>query len=467
MKITALFFSFLFFNSFLFAQLGTLDESFDVGTGANAEVKIIAVQPDGKILMGGGFTEYNGFSQNRLIRLFPDGSVDESFNIGSGPSGIVNQIKVLEDGKILIAGAFSAYNGTPRKFMAKLNPNGSIDNSFNTQDNTNISSTVEDFHVLPDGKILMVGNIANFNDTGINYLVKLNPDGSLDTSFQQGEGFNYPIQTVDVQSDGKIIVGGNFTTYNNQEVRHIARLLNDGSLDATFNPGGTGPGNKVTSVKVLDDDKILIGGGFVSYNNQSFQGFIRLNPDGTRDMDFEEAGGVVSSAHQILIQPDNKIIIAGSYTYLSSGYPRSLMRLNENGSKDIEFDTGIGEGPNTILYTCALQNDGKILIGGNFTKYDGTNIKRVARINGDFTMNVSDEMNHDVKVYPNPTNQSIQISSTQNWEEYAIFSLAGKLLEKGDYEKNKNISVAHLPKGVYIIRLSGENFLESSSFIKN
>src|SRR5690606_33977227 len=155
-------------------------------------------------------------------------------------------------------------------------------------------------------------------------------------------------------------------------------------------------------------------------------------------------------AQQNLMQPDNKIIIAGSYTYLSSGYRRRLLRLNANGSKDFEFDTGIGEVPNIILYTCALQNDDKILISGNYTKYDETNIKRDARINGDFTMNVSDEMNHDVKVYPNPTNQSIQISSTQNWEEYAIFSLAGKLLEKGDYEKNKNISVAHLPKGVYI-----------------
>jgi uncharacterized delta-60 repeat protein len=467
MKIFPLFFSFLLFNSFLFAQVGTLDETFNVGTGANGEVKIITVQPDGKILMGGGFTQYNGFSQNRLIRLFSDGSVDESFNIGSGPSGIVNQIKVLEDGKILIAGAFSAYNGVPRKFMAKLNPNGSIDNSFNTLDNTNISSTVEDFLVLPDGKILMAGNITNFNDTGINYLVKLNPNGSLDTSFQQGTGFNYPVQTVDIQSGGKIIVGGNFTTYDNQEVRYITRLLPDGSLDATFNPGGIGPGNKVTSVKVLDDDKILIGGGFGSYNNQSCQGFIRLNPDGTLDSSFEEAGGVVSSAHQIAIQPNNKIVIAGSYTYFSSGFPRSLMRLNEDGSKDTEFDEGIGEGPNTILYTCALQSDGKILIGGNFTNYDGTSIKRIARINGDFIMNVSDETKHSVVVCPNPTNQYLQISSTQNWEEYAIFSLEGKLVEKGKYDKNKNIPVVHLPKGVYVIRLSGENFLKNVSFIKN
>src|SRR5690606_12298807 len=118
MKIFTLFFSFLLVNSFLFAQVGTLDETFNVGTGANAEVKTITVQPDGKILMGGGFTQYNGFSKNRLIRLFPDGSVDESFNIGSGPAGIVNQIKVLEDGKSLIGGAFSRYNGIQRKFMA-------------------------------------------------------------------------------------------------------------------------------------------------------------------------------------------------------------------------------------------------------------------------------------------------------------------------------------------------------------
>src|SRR5690606_13257341 len=123
------------------------------------------------------------------------------------------------------------------------------------------------------------------------------------------------------------------------------------------------------------------------------------------------------------------------------------------------FGEGMGGGPNTIRYTCALQKDGKILIGGNFTKYDGTNIKRIARITGHFIMNVSDEINHQVQVYPNPTNQYLQVSSTQNWAEYAIFSSEGKLVEKGKYEKNKNISVVHLPKGVYIIRLSGENFL--------
>src|SRR5690554_3203657 len=104
----------VFFITFgLYAQThGSLDTSFDIGNGFNQGVLSTALQPDGKILVGGAFIEYNWEPQNRIIRLNTDGSLDDSFNIGTGFNNLVFSIAVQPDGKIIIGGGFTAYNGT-------------------------------------------------------------------------------------------------------------------------------------------------------------------------------------------------------------------------------------------------------------------------------------------------------------------------------------------------------------------
>jgi len=196
---------------------------------------------------------------------------------------------LLPNGKIFVAGAFSSFNGVNnQKFIVRLNSDGTLDTSFNAnQINNNMSSFVYDFAVLPDNKVIIVGNMTNFQNTGIKYLAKLNADGSLDTSFNQGTGFNYPIRTVGIQSDGKIIVGGDFTTFNGYAANYLTRLNTDGSKDTTFNPGGFGSSGIVTGLTVLADDKILAGCSISSYNYQSGTNeFVRLNANGTLDQNF-------------------------------------------------------------------------------------------------------------------------------------------------------------------------------------
>lgn len=456
----------LLVHIFISAQPGTLDTSFNVGSGTGTPVQTICVQPDGKILVGGSFLTYKGVTKNRIVRLLPDGSIDNTFNTGTGFSGIVFKIKLLPNGQIFVAGLFSSFNGVNnRKFLVKLNSDGTLDPSFNAnQINNNIGSSVYDFAVLPDNKIIIVGSITNYQNTGINYMAKLNADGSLDTSFNQGTGFNFPLTTVGVQSDGKIIVGGDFTMYNGVTARYITRLNTNGSLDTTFNTGGFGSGGHVQTVKVLADDKILAGGGISTYNLQNTQYIVRLNANGTLDQTFVVAANAyVYGAFEIVLQPDNKILLAGPLTYYNSGPPRSLIRLNYNGSLDQGFDPQAGA--NTNLFTCALQNDGKILIGGNFTNYNGVNINRIARINGGSTLGVAEQTKAEVKIYPNPTSRILHVSNAKEFQTYSIYSYDGRMLEEKTLD-NSEIFVEHLINGNYFIKLSGKNASKSFSFIK-
>lgn len=159
---TKLLFGLLLASATVFGQAGACDLTFDPGTGANSSVNAIAVQPDGKILIGGAFYKYNGVVQYRIARLNSDGSLDPAFDSGSGPVGWVYSMALQPDGKILIGGDFMSYDGTPRNRVARLNSDGSLDLSFNP--GTGVAGTIQQYigvsaiAVQPDGKILIGGN---------------------------------------------------------------------------------------------------------------------------------------------------------------------------------------------------------------------------------------------------------------------------------------------------------------------
>ncbi|WP_262511416.1 delta-60 repeat domain-containing protein [Chryseobacterium mucoviscidosis] len=197
------------------------------------------------------------------------------------------------------------------------------------------------------------------------------------------------------------MVGGDFTMVWLCS-KLLTRLNADGLKDTTLNPGGFGSSGIATGLKVLADDKILAGGSISSYNYQSGRNsFVRLNANGTLDQNFAvDYDGYVAGATEIVLQPDNKILVVGTLTYFNNQPPRSLISLNYNGSNDSTFK--IQGGSNTNLITCALQDDSKVVIAGNFTNYNGVNINRIARINGGSLLSVSEQTKEEVKIYPNP-----------------------------------------------------------------
>ena len=140
---------------------GTLDTSFNPGIGANGNTFAIAIQPDGKIIVGGEFTYFNGVPKSGIVRLNPDGSADTGFNPGLGASGAIAGVALQPNGKIIIAGDFSAYNGTARSRIARINADGSLDTSFHPGTGTdNLISTLA---LQPDGKIVIGGWFSIYN----------------------------------------------------------------------------------------------------------------------------------------------------------------------------------------------------------------------------------------------------------------------------------------------------------------
>jgi uncharacterized delta-60 repeat protein len=372
---------------------GTLDATFNIGTGTNTDVYEIDIQSDGKIIISGQITMYNGASIKRIARLNIDGTLDTSFNTVTGVNGNINCTSIQSDGKIIIGGIFNSYNGISMSGIARLNIDGTLDGSFNPGQGTNSGGFINTTSIQSDGKIIIGGTFISYNGIPMNRIARLNADGTLDNSFSIGLGLNVGAYASSIQNDGKIIIGGDFTTYNGTTRRKIARLNADGTLDNIFMQG-TGANGAVLTTSIQTDGKIIIGGRLTTFNNTTNNYITRLNTDGTQDISFITGTGGVSSStfggnaiSTTSIQSDGKIIIGGDL-FSFNGIPvNRIARLNSNGSLDITFITGTGAN-NNVLAT-SIQTDGKIIIGGNFTDYNGYPINRIARLNTDGTLDAT------------------------------------------------------------------------------
>ncbi|MDQ3323122.1 MAG: delta-60 repeat domain-containing protein, partial [Acidobacteriota bacterium] len=346
---------------------GDIDASFNAGVSEGfGFIEETIVQPDGKIIIGGSFKGVNGAPRNFLARLNADGSTDATFNPGGvGPSANVLALARQPDGKILIGGNGALYNGAFRGFMTRLNADGTPDLTFNAGSSAN--STVESIAVQADGRILVGGFFSTFNGVPRSRIARLNPDGSLDASFNPGSGFNNPVFSIVPQPDGKILVGGAFRSYNGAAVFGIARLNLDGSLDTTFNPGGTGASSTVETIVLQPDGKILVGGFFSSFNGTPTLGIVRLNADGTVDTAITVPGIVSGMVSAIALQTSGKILVGGAF-FDGTTVSRGTARFNADGSLDFLFRPNETNGD---IFSIVIQPDGKILVGGSFTRIDG------------------------------------------------------------------------------------------------
>jgi uncharacterized delta-60 repeat protein len=189
---------------------------------------IVAGQSDGKVVMGGSFTSVNATNRNRVARLNADGSLDLSFDPGTGANQTVFAVGVQSGGQVLVGGDFTKMNDVPCSHVARLNSNGSVDTNFTASVATGISPAVSFIAVLPDDKFIIGGNFTSVNGYSRNGIARLNADGTLDTTFQPGSGANGPVKTGAVQADGQVLVGGAFTTFNGIPRKNTARLLANG-----------------------------------------------------------------------------------------------------------------------------------------------------------------------------------------------------------------------------------------------
>ena len=359
-------------------QHGVVDATFNTGSGPGALVNVITVQPDGRILLGGNFGSVDGVSLNRIARLNPEGTVDLSFQPGAGANNDVRAIAVQPDGRMVIGGNFTAFDGASRRRVARLLSDGRVDHTFQVPGGAN--DAVLDLAVQADGRVVVVGEFTAFHGVALNGIARLNADGSLNTSFDPGTAANGAIRAVALQADGKLVIGGDFTAYDGLARNRIARLNADGSLDGSFLPG-TGMNNDVRDVVVDDSGRILAGGQFTQVAGTAQRYLARLTETGAVDPFFNMAVGFNNAVNALAIQPDGRILAAGAFTTVNQIGRVRVVRLGTDASVDLTFDPG--SGPSTTVLAVAAPANGNVLIGGQFTSVAGQNWRYVARLTAD------------------------------------------------------------------------------------
>ena len=403
------------------AAAGTLDPTFDgdgkviTDIGGNDGISAMAIQPDGKIVTAG--SSDGNFA---LARYNSDGTLDNNFGINgivtteiSGVSKGARALALQSDGKIVLGGNTCISSMECDFVLARYNADGSLDTSFDG-DGTVITgfdyngitdNRLYEIGIQTDGKILTVGTTQDCCPLfSLISIARYNIDGSLDTSFD-GDGklvsvhLDYPSALV-IQPDGKFILAGTHNTHGGLNILDkifVARFNSDGTLDTSFNgdgaifidvpPQNLSVGN---AVALAPNGKIVVVGSVEDIGGYSGSMVaVRLNPNGSLDTTFDGDGIVVTDfggtqGHQggaaVAIQLDGKVVAAGGSNYLGTD-DFALARYNTNGSLDSTFGEGgkviISIGNNDGISAIALQADGKIVAGGGsdgdfaLARYDG------------------------------------------------------------------------------------------------
>lgn len=364
---------------------GSIDSAFEGSLGAtdgSGDVLAMATQTDGKVLIGGNFLSVGGAPHSNLVRCNADGTVDNSFGVNFGVLGSVRAIEVQPDGKILIGGTIRAVDAVARGRIARLNADGTLDQSF---DPNAADGSIHAITLDQSGNIFIGGSFLTLNGSQNGRVAKLTPAGTADPSFLPGFPSSAVRALAPPNGTSGVLVGGDFTRIGTTTTRRIARLnANTGALDISFNPGASpstaGFSGQVLALRRAPDGSYYVGGAFSSYNGVSRTGLARLNGDGTLDGNFQSPNlGQISS----LALQNGKLFAAGSPDFAAT----IIRRLTNTGQIDGSFDPGTGpilstaSSYRTVLSSAlAIAPDGKLLLGGTFDHYNGTARSDVVRL---------------------------------------------------------------------------------------
>ncbi len=412
-------------NSFNFSGVGayggTLPPAYQPTADGNVYKSKVygAASPNkDKIIIIGRFTSYNGVAREKIARLNADGTLDTTW-IGpnfTGGSDYLYCVEILKDDKILIGGGFTLPGNI--KNIVQLNPDGTIDQTFNPVISPALRGTSGPVHAITAQynavntiqKIYIGGDFTTYNTITNRRLHRLLPDGTPDPSYNPSGTVDGEIRAIAIQKKApnlnKVIIGGFFNAYKvGSVIRQSGRVLrfdSTGEIDLTFNGGNvtaTG-GTCVFDIAVTLSDYIYAVGSITKYNSTlSHVGIVKLNPQGIKDPSWDVLGGATGPANQtiftVAVQPDNKVLIGGTITRYNSTnnpanyvtIPKGIARLSPIGILDDTFLTGTGfqGGTDVYLGTSVIrdiqqQSDTKIITGGDFTIYDGTPRRMIARI---------------------------------------------------------------------------------------
>lgn len=313
------------------------------------------------------------------------GTLDESFVVGKGFDGGVYALSLQSTGRILAGGDFTMFNGTRRDGLARLLATGALDSSFTAS--LGDEGVCYALATQPmDGKIVVGGEFGR-EDRG--YLARFSSEGAFDSTLTiDPDSPVYALATVPF--DTPVYLGGDFSYLykgSSETSRNfLARF--SGNTIASWNVGGSyelnGPDSSVYAITVASDESVLVGGDFssITYGEEETprQGIARLlKSSGRVDTTFSPGTGPDDSVVAIVTQSDGKILVGGSFTNFNGVTHHGIVRLNSNGSVDSTFVAQCNVG--STVRAIAVQLDGKILIGGDFATVSGHASSGIARLN--------------------------------------------------------------------------------------
>ena len=353
----------------------------------NNTVLMLARPADGSgdVYVGGDFTTYDGAQAIRIVRLNGDGTINPGFATGLGFNGSVRSIVPAgtQGATIYVGGDFTTYNGIQKSRIVRLSANGAFDPTFAI--GTGFDNTV---HVIVSagdgtGDIYVGGAFTNYNGITANHLVRLNADGTVDSTFFMGPGFNNPVFTIMPTTDGSgdLYVGGAFTSYKQVLANNLVRLNEDGSLDPTFLTG-TGFDNAVQTIAPADNGGLYVGGAFTNYNGTPANGLVRVNSNGVINPFLSTGKGFNNTVFHVVPAGDasGDLYVAGSFTTYNDMQANQLVRLNQNGTIDLTFATATGFGNPVLRVLPVGEASGDVYAGGQFVQYQSTSIGRFVRL---------------------------------------------------------------------------------------
>ncbi len=367
---------------------GVVDPGFNVvltgGVATPVHVWAIAVQSDGKAIIGGSFTAVDGLTQHRYVaRMNADGTLDTSFTVANIPGiATVRALAVQPDGKVLVGGSFSQVGGRSQRGLVRLNADGTLDTSFA---DPQINSLVRAIAVQGDGKIVIGGLFTSVAGQVRNRIARLNVDGTLDTGFNpNADGW---VHAIALQGDGKVVFAGTFNNVSTSGRTKVARVHANGDVDGTFTPNITGlTGFAVNAVAVQSNGKIVIGGDFLQADGVNQRRVARLQSDGSRDSSFADPV-IVGTIHSLYVRSDERVIVAGEFVSVNSEPRLGMARLRATGIVDTAFPNPLVRALATSntssgLYAVAPIRDGLSVIGGRIFSVQGEARTGVAALFG-------------------------------------------------------------------------------------
>lgn len=535
-------------NQFGFSNLGSTMDSL------TPQIRAISVQPDGKLIVVGHFHKFNEVVVSGIVRLNSNGTLDPTYNTGStgfrlGTTALQlfepDFVQLTPDGKLLVSGRFYKYNNETVSCLMKLNPDGSVYTPYKNHCR-GFNDSVNSMYLYPDGKLMVAGNFTAYNGITANRLARLNADGTLDPTFTSGKAETSTIKAAVVQSDGKIVVIGGTgpgIVYNGTPVeKGIYRLLPDGTLDTAFN-AGTGFDNAVNSLAIQPDDKILVGGAFTSYNGTPRRNFVRLLSDGSIDPNYaNQSFADAVSPSRIFLHPDGRITLSSalkakryfadgtpdnSFTYpinqlngmhcllpdgkmiftkssLTDGIKRlnedgsidtglaaningnpfidvcalpsgkllafrdgTIYRLNLDGSADASFEVPVGFN-SAYNYKIIIQPDDKILVAGYFQEYNGEVYYNIIRLmGGEQPLDLQEfDSENGFVLSPNPATQTLHITTPFKITAVSVYNSLGQKIIERESAGLESIDISNLAKGNYWLRMTSNNKTTAKPFIK-